>query len=205
MNIRTGNTWGLGLLVLAGLVVGVNGAPTMGQSAKYFEAQGSDGKSYRLSDYAGKYVVLQWYNKDCPFVRKHYESGNMQSLQAKYTAKSVIWFEIISSAPGEQGYLTATQAEQNRASTGSKATATLLDPEGKIGRLYGAKTTPHMFIISPEGILIYQGAIDNRNSTDGEDIPGAKNYVAAALDEALTGKPITVSSTHPYGCSVKYK
>jgi peroxiredoxin len=177
----------------------------VGKSVPDFVGQGSDGKIYRLSDYKGKFVVLQWYNRDCPFIRKHYDSGNMQKLQATYGQKGVVWFEIISSAPGTQGYLTAEAAQANRGTSGTKSFATLLDPDGKIGRLYGAKTTPHMFVIDPKGTLIYQGAIDDHNSTDVEDIPNSKNYVSAALDEALAGKPVTVASTRPYGCSVKYR
>jgi peroxiredoxin len=205
MNYQMAKAFILGIVASVGFAVGAQGEPAMGQSAKYFEARGSDGKEYRFSDYAGKFVVLQWYNKDCPFIHKHYDSGNMQKLQDAYAKKGVIWFEVASSAPRQQGYTTPAEAQENRAKVGSKAFATLLDPEGKIGRLYGAKTTPHMFIIDPQGILIYHGAIDDRNSADPADIAGAKNYVAAALDEALAGKPVTVSSTHPYGCSVKYK
>ena len=195
----------LGAMLSAGTVMISQGAPEVGRAAPYFMAKGSDGKDYRLSDYSGKFVVLEWYNKDCPFIRKHYASGNMQKLQNTYAKKGVIWFEIVSSAPGGQGYVTAAEAQANRAKVGSKALATLLDPEGKIGRLYAAKTTPHMFIINSQGILIYEGAIDDHNSTEAEDIPESKNYVAAALDEALAGKPVTISSTRPYGCSVKYK
>jgi alkyl hydroperoxide reductase subunit AhpC len=180
-------------------------AISVGKSAPDFVGKGSDGKEYRLADYKGKFVVLQWYNRDCPFIHKHYDSGNMQKLQDTYGKKGVVWFEIISSALGTEGYLTAAEAQANRGESGTKSLATLLDPEGVVGRLYGAKTTPHMFIIDPNGDLIYQGAIDDHNSTDAEDIPQSKNYVALALDQAMAGKPVTTPSTRPYGCSVKYR
>ena len=180
-------------------------APSVGQPAPDFSTTGSNGKTYRLSDYKGKFVVLEWYNKDCPFIHKHYDGGNMQGLQDTYGKKGVVWFEVASNAPGKEGYMTAAEAQANRQKVGTKADATLLDPDQAVAKLYEAKTTPHMFIIDPKGVLIYQGAIDDHNSTDAEDIPKSKNYVAAALDEALAGKPVAVSSTHPYGCSVKYK
>ena len=180
-------------------------APTIGTPAPLFSGQASDGKTYNLADYKGKFVVLQWYNKDCPFIHKHYDSGNMQKLQDTYGKKGVVWFEVISSAAGHEGYMTASQAQENRIKSATKSDATLLDPDGKIGLAYGAKTTPHMFVIDPKGILIYQGAIDDHNSADADDIPKSKNYVAAALDEAMAGKPVSTPSTHPYGCGVKYK
>ena len=189
-------------MMTAGLVFA---AISVGKSAPDFVGKGSDGKEYRLADYKGKFVVLQWYNRDCPFIHKHYDSGNMQKLQDAYGKKGVVWFEIISSAPGTEGYLTAAEAQANRGESGTKSLATLLDPEGVVGRLYGAKTTPHMFIIDPNGDLIYQGAIDDHNSTDADDIPQSKNYVALALDQAMAGKPIATPSTRPYGCSVKYR
>src|ERR1017187_8137170 len=193
----------LGLLVLSvGLALAAVG---VGKAAPDFTGKGSDGNAYKLADYKGKFVVLQWYNRDCPFIHKHYDSGNMQKLQEGYGKKGVVWFEIISSAPGTEGYLTAEEAQANRDKSGTKSLATLVDPAGKIGRLYGAKTTPHVFIINPHGDLIYQGAIDDHNSADAEDIPNSKNYVSAALDEALAGKPVSTPSTHPYGCGVKYK
>jgi len=178
---------------------------TAGKPAPDFVGQGSDGKSYHLADYKGKFVVLQWYNKDCPFIHKHYDSGNMQKLQDTYGKKGVVWFEVISSASGSEGYLTADEAQANRTKSGTKSMATLLDPDGKIGRLYGAKTTPHMFVIDPQGLVIYQGAIDDHNTADPGDIPNSKNYVAAALDQAMAGQSVTVASTRPYGCGVKYR
>ncbi len=198
-------TLGVVMVLTAVSVVSVRAEIAIGKPAPDFTARGSDGKSYQLADLKGKFVVLQWYNRDCPFIVKHYEPGNMQMLQGKYAKLGVIWFEVVSSAPDKQGYLTAQEAQKNRAQVGSKALATLLDPEGEIGRLFKAKTTPHMFIIDPKGILIYNGAIDDHNSVSSDDIPMSKNYVAAALDEALAGKPVTTPFTKPYGCSVKYK
>jgi peroxiredoxin len=193
----------LGISILtAGLAFA---ALEVGKPAPDFTGTGSDGKPYHLADYKGKFVVLQWYNRDCPFIHKHYDSGNMQMLQDKYGKKGVIWFEVISSATGTEGYLTADQAQANRVKDGTKSLATLLDSDGKIGRLYGAKTTPHMFVIDPQGNVIYQGAIDDHNSADAADIPKSKNYVAAALDQAMAGQPVTIASTRPYGCGVKYR
>src|ERR1035437_1352954 len=196
----------LAVCSLVSFVSGLSvGAPVVGQPAPAFVATGSDGQTYTLAEYKGKFVVLEWYNKDCPFIHKQYDSGNMQRLQDTYGKKGVVWFEVASNAPGKEGYMTVAEAQANRQKVGTKADATLLDPDQAVAKLYEAKTTPHMFIIDPKGVLIYQGAIDDHNSTDAEDIPKSKNYVAAALDEALAGKPVAVSSTHPYGCGVKYK
>src|SRR5882672_10411655 len=171
-------------LCMVGMVAGLAcAAPEIGKPAPDFTGTGSDGKAYHLADYRGKFVVLEWYNKDCPFIHKHYDSANMQMLQSTYGKKGVIWFEIQSSASGHEGYMTPAEAQENRAKCMSRAVATLLDPDGNIARLYSAKTTPHMFVIDPKGILIYQGAIDDHNSADAADIPQSKNYVAAALDE----------------------
>lgn len=177
----------------------------IGKPAPDFTAIGSDGKSYRLADYKGKLVVLEWYNKDCPFIQKHYEPGNMQKIQDQYGKKGVIWFEMASSAQGREGYYSAEEMQKIREKSGSKALATLMDADGKIGGLYKAKTTPHMFIIDPQGVLIYNGAFDDHPTPYAEDIPKSKNYVSAALDEALAGKPVSQPLTRPYGCSVKYK
>ena len=175
-----------------------------GEMAPDFRMQDTNGRSYSLSNDKGKFVVLEWFNHDCPFVRKHYNSGNMQRLQKKYTEKGVVWFSINSSASGKQGHY--SPAEANRLTQEKKAnpTAVFLDPEGTVGRLYGAKTTPHIFIIDPEGLLIYQGAIDDTPSTDVADIPKAVNYVELALEAAMSGKSVETSSTKSYGCSVKY-
>jgi len=200
-----GRYFTLGLLCI-GFTTWVGAAPLQpGTPAPAFTGQGSDGKTYSLTDYKGKFVVLQWYNKDCPFIHKHYDSANMQMLQSAYGKKGVIWFEVASSAPGREGYMTAAEAQANRAKVMSRAAATLLDRNGKIAKLYEAKTTPHVFVIDPKGILIYNGAIDDHASADMSDIPNSKNYVAAALDEAMAGKPVTTPLTRPYGCSVKYQ
>lgn len=176
----------------------------IGKPAPSFTGKGSDGKDYNLSDYRGKYVVLEWLNHGCPYVAKHYDSGNMQGLQKKYTEKETIWLSVISSAPGKQGYSTPEEANADVKKHNASPTAVILDPEGKIGRAYDAKTTPHMFVINPKGDLIYAGAIDSKRSTDQKDIPKSVNYVSQALDEAMAGKPVTTASTQAYGCSVKY-
>lgn len=172
--------------------------------APQFTATDSHGKTHSLDEYRGKYVVLEWHNHDCPYTRKHYLSGNMQSLQKEWTAKGVVWFTVISSAPGEQGYVTASQENAYLAKMNADPTAVLLDPSGKLGHLYDAKTTPDMYIINPSGKLIYSGAIDNRPTPDQGDIKGADNYVNDALTEAMDGKPVATPYTRPYGCSVKY-
>jgi peroxiredoxin len=161
-------------------------------------------KEIKLSDYKGKIVVLEWLNHGCPFVRKHYDSGNMQALQKKYVEKNIIWLSVISSAVGKQGYVDEKGALKDKMENKSAATDILLDPTGKVGKLYGAKTTPHMYIISKDGILAYQGAIDDKADSDPLSVPSAKNYVAQALDELIGGKPVTRHTTKSYGCSVKY-
>jgi peroxiredoxin len=176
----------------------------VGKPAANFSLPDTNGKTHSLADLKGKYVVLEWYQPDCPFVRKHYRSGNMQSLQNEYTEKGVVWLSINSSAPGEQGNYPADKLNEFAAKDGAARTALLLDPSGDVGRSYGAKTTPDMYIIDPKGILIYKGAIDNKRSTDLDDVKIATNYVKSALDAALAGKPVSPTSTQPYGCSVKY-
>ena len=147
---------------------------------------------------------MEWTNPDCPFVKKHYDSKNMQALQEKYTAQGAVWLSICSSAPGKQGHYSAAEWKDILARQGSRATALLLDPEGKAGLAYAAKTTPHMFVIDAAGILVYDGAIDDKPSTQADDIPGAKALLAEAVDAVLAGQPVPVSKTVPYGCSVKY-
>jgi peroxiredoxin len=187
------------LLVITALAVKV------GEPAPGFASIDSTGKTQSLSDYRGKFVVLEWHNQGCPYTRKHYESGNMQQLQKKWTERGVVWLTVISSAPGTQGFVTPTQENEYVQKMKASPTAVLMDPGGTLGRLYGAKTTPHMFIIDPQGTLIYQGAIDDRPTSDLKDIAGAKNYVDAALSEAMDKKAVTEAATRPYGCSVKYK
>lgn len=179
-------------------------AVKVGEPAPGFTATDSNGKQVTLEQWKGKYVVLEWHNQGCPFVVKHYRSGNLPKLQKEWTAKQVVWLAVISSAPGKQGYVDGSGANQDMKTHDAAPTATLLDPKGELGRLYGAKTTPHMFVINPQGRLIYNGAIDDKPSTDAADIPGAKNYVAQALSEAMAGKPVSQPTTPPYGCSVKY-
>ena len=186
--------------VLAGLCYGQR----VGEPAPNFKATDSNGQMHQLSEYRGKYVVLEWHNNGCPYTRKHYESGNMQRLQKEWTSRGVIWFTVISSAPGQQGYVTAQQENEYLKRMNAVPTAALLDPQGDVGRLYAAKTTPHMFIINPEGLLIYDGAIDSKATTDQSDIATATNYVSQALEEAMAGKAVSTPTSRPYGCSVKY-
>ncbi|HET6349928.1 MAG TPA: thioredoxin family protein [Candidatus Krumholzibacteria bacterium] len=169
-----------------------------------FKLTGIDGKEYALSAFKGKYVVLEWNNLDCPFVKKHYGSGNMQALQKKYTEKGVVWLTICSSAAGKQGYYDPAALQEMTKERKVASTAYLRDPDGTVGREYGAKTTPDMFVINPEGVLIYAGAIDNKPSTDPRDIATADNYVSACLDASMAGKPVATKSTVSYGCGVKY-
>ena len=169
-----------------------------------FKGTDSNGLEHSLSQYRGKYVVLEWANQGCPYDGKHYRSGSMEALQREWTAKGVIWLSVISSAPGQQGYVTAAEERAYLTRMHAAPTAAILDPTGAIGRLYQAKTTPHMFVIDPTGKLIYQGAIDDKPTTDETDLKGARNYVTEALTDAIEGKPILVTATRPYGCSVKY-
>lgn len=182
----------------------VDAAPTVGSPAPEFTGVDSNGASHRLSDYRGKTVVLEWTNHDCPYVRKHYSTGNMQSLQKQATQRGIIWLSVISSAPGKQGNVSATQANDLTASRGAVPTAVILDGAGDIGRLYGAKTTPHMYIIDAQGTLVYMGGIDDAPTSNPDDVKTAHNYVQAALDELEAGKDISEPVTRPYGCSVKY-
>lgn len=191
------------VLATAFAATAAQAAPKVGEPAPAFTATDSNGKTVNLSDYKGKFVVLEWSNAECPFVKKHY-SGNMQSLQKEETGKGVAWLTIISSAPGKQGNVDGKQANALSKERGASPTAVLLDPTGKIGHEYEAKTTPHMFVIDPKGTLIYAGGIDSIASADAEDIPNAKPYVKTALAEARAGKQVTDAVTKPYGCSIKY-
>lgn len=179
--------------------------PEIGAAAPAFTLPDTYGNDHSLADYEGKWVVLEWLNYGCPFVQKHYGSGNMQALQAKYRAKDVIWLSVVSSAPGNQGYYEPAEMNAMNTENGNKATAVLLDPEGSVGMTFGARTTPQMYVINPEGVLLYNGAIDDRPSSRLEDIEGAHNYLAQAIEEAMAGEPVTNSTTQPYGCSVKYR
>ena len=179
-------------------------APTIGQPAPAFSVQDSAGKTRTLDEFKGKTVVIEWLNYGCPFVKKHYGSGNMQKLQAEATKDGVVWLSVISSAPGKQGHSTAAQADENTKTHKAAPTAVLLDENGAMGKAYGAKTTPHMFVINPEGNLVYNGAIDDKPSADAADVEGANNYVMAALEQSKKGEAITTPTSTPYGCSVKY-
>ena len=191
-------------VVLLSIIGTALAAPQTGQPAPDFTLADSTGKSHKLSDFKGKFVVLEWLNHGCPFVVKHYGSGNMQKLQKEYTGKDVVWLSIVSSAPGKQGHMSPEDTSKAKEEKGSAATAVLLDEDGKVGRLYNAKVTPELYVINPEGVLVYMGAIDSVKSVDAADIAGAKNYVMQALDEALAGKEVSEPVTTAYGCSVKY-
>src|SRR5713101_1717150 len=180
-------------------------SPRPGAPAPTFSAPDIAGRTVNLADYTGKIVILEWTNDGCPFVGKHYDSGNMQALQRKSTAAGVIWLTIASSAPGEQGYVTPVEAKADMARWQAAPTDFLLDPEGTIGHLYDAKSTPHMVVIDKSGRVAYMGAIDDTPSTRLADVKTAKNYVAAALDEIAAGKPVTTAATRAYGCSIKYR
>ena len=176
----------------------------VGSPAPGFTATDSRGESHSLNQYRGKYVVLEWHNQGCPYTKKHYVSGNMQSLQKEWTEKGVVWFTVISSAQGQQGYVTDVEENAYLEKMHADPTAVLMDADGKLGRLYGARTTPEMYVIDPSGKLIYEGAIDDRATPDVSDIKGADNYLTDALTEAMAGKSVLKSYTRPYGCSVKY-
>ncbi len=175
------------------------------EPAPDFTLKDSNGKEHSLSDFQGKYVVLEWINFGCPFVKKHYNSNNMQSLQKKYTDQDVVWLSICSSAEGKQGYFESDELNGKLKEKGAAMTAYLIDESGEVGHMYNAKTTPHMYIVNPEGILVYAGGIDDKPSTDTDDIEGAVNYVSTALDALLAGETVEHKVTKPYGCSVKYK
>ncbi len=177
----------------------------LGAPAPDFSLTDANGKVHKLSDYRGKIVVLEWINYGCPFVKKHYKTGNMQALQQKYTQQGVIWLAICSSAPGKQGHYKPAEIVELKKEKKAHYTAYLIDESGKVGRLYGAKTTPHMFVIDAKGNLVYAGAIDDQPSTKTKTVKIAKNYVAQVLDKLLAGESFKPFMTTPYGCSVKYK
>jgi peroxiredoxin len=196
-----------GALLVAGFAAGGTALAQIlpGQPAPTFKLEDVNGRTVSLADLRGRYVVLEWNNPNCPFVRKHYASGNMQSLQARYGADKVAWLLVNSTAPGTEDYMDGKKLATWLAEQKSQPTALLLDPSGEVGRAYAAKVTPQMVVIDPRGTVIYNGAIDDKRSANAADVAGARNYVAAALDEARAGKPVSVASTTPYGCTVKYK
>jgi len=204
--IRTSSlTFSLLAMLLAFTVVGGAKTAKVDQPAPDFTLTDSDGNRHSLSDFKGKYVVLEWVNYDCPFVMKHYGSGNMPALQEEYTGKDVVWLSICSSAPGKQGHFETDALKDRMKKEKAVPTAYLIDEDGTVGKMYEARTTPHMYIINPEGTLVYAGGIDNMASTNKDDIPKATNYVREGLNAALEGKTIATKTSKPYGCSVKYK
>lgn len=196
---------GLLSLVFVGLAAPVAAAQApVGEAAPAFTLPDTDGDSHSLSDYEGKYVVLEWLNFGCPFVGKHYGSGNMQKLQKTFTEKGVVWLSIVSSAEGKQGYYPPEAMRTQKQQHNGHMSAILMDPEGEVGRTYGAKVTPHMYVINPDGRLIYKGGIDDKPTTDEADVEGAKNFVRNALTQAMNGKAVNPKTAPPYGCTVKY-
>jgi len=179
-------------------------AASLGEPAPAFQATDENGRSRALSDFAGKLVVLEWTSSDCPYCGKHYGSGNMQALQKQAVKDGVVWLTVSSSAPGREGYFTPAIARAWRRKVGSHATAILLDGDGKIGRAYGARATPHMFVIDRTGRVAYMGGIDDRPYVDPESLKGAKNYVTLALADLKAGRPVAEPVSAPYGCSVRY-
>jgi len=177
----------------------------IGESAPVFEVQDAEGNTHSLSDYEGQFVILEWLNHDCPFVRKHYDGGNMQRLQEKYAEKDVVWLSVISSVPGTQGYLEPEEAQAITEEKNASPTAVLLDTDSVMGRAYDARVTPQMYIIDPDGVLIYNGAIDDKPTARLRDLDDAHNYVEAAMTSAMNGEEIAIATNTPYGCTVKYE
>lgn len=195
-----------GALVLGGaLAVGFKALSVEpGEVAPSFALTDSNGKAHNLSDYKGKYVVMEWLNYGCPYVQTHYESGNMPGLQKEWTKKGVVWLSVVSSAPGKQGHYPGPAMNDVTKKNGGNQTAVLLDPSGAVGKSYGAKTTPHMFVINPEGKIVYAGGIDSKPSSKPQEDKTVTNYVSQALNEAMAGKEVSVKTARPYGCGVKY-
>jgi peroxiredoxin len=199
----------LASVLAAGLMATVtpaaaSAAAIVGQPAPAFTLTDSNGQTRSLSDFKGKIVVLEWWNYQCPFVGKHYGGGNMQKLQKTWTGRDVVWLTVSSSSPGKQGYVDGPKANALMKEKGGAPTAILLDHDGTVGRAYGARTTPHMFVIDKKGTLVYEGGIDDKPSTDVADLATATNYVEAALEEVSAGRPVSTPTSEPYGCSVKY-
>ena len=195
-------------LLAAGLALAASAAfATIGAGslAPDFSLTDVQGKPHKLSDFQGRYVVLEWFNSECPFVQKHYESGNMQSLQKRYGDKGVVWLTINSTATDSSNYRSPVQSQEIVRGWKMAPAALMLDPDGTVGRSYGARTTPHMWVIDPTGKVIYTGGIDDKPTFRPADVKDAKNYVATALDESMAGKAVTTPAATPYGCSVKYK
>ena len=199
---------GLGITAILAVDVatqpGAFAQANVGAQAPAFMAADTNGRTVSLADLKGKTVVLEWTNHQCPYVGKHYRGNNMQALQKKWTAQNVVWLSVISSAPGTEGYVSAEQANKLTVERGAAPTAVLLDPKGTVGHAYGARTTPHMYIIAGDGKLLYAGGIDDKQSAALDDLKSAKNFVDAALTEVAAGKPVSITTARPYGCSVKY-
>lgn len=195
-------------LTLAALLLGAAGAlhaaPEVGKPAPAFTGSDTAGKTWSLGDLAGQPVILEWTNHDCPYVRKHYDAGNMQALQREAAEEGYVWLSVISSAPGKQGHVSPAEADRLTAERGAAPAAVLLDEDGTIGRAYGARTTPHMYLIDGGGTLVYMGGIDDRPTSNPADIPGATNHVRAAMADLAAGRAVAQAVTRPYGCSVKY-
>ncbi len=179
-------------------------AVTIGQPAPAFEVKDASGKLVKLSDFKGKHVVLEWTNPNCPFVVKHYGTQNMQGLQKDATAKDVVWLSVSSTAPGHGDYLASKDLVAKYQSWGASSSALLMDDDGRVGKTYAARTTPHMFIVDPKGVLVYAGGIDDKRSANPADVATAKNFVKTSLAELLAGKPVSTPTSAPYGCSIKY-
>ena len=193
------------IAIIAFLTLGVFNLKAEDAVAEDFSLKDSKGITHKLSDYKGKWVVLEWINFGCPFVKKHYESNNMQNLQKKYQSKGVMWFSVCSSAEGKQGHYTdMNELHKQLSNYRANQNAYLIDESGVVGKQFGARTTPQIVIINPEGNIIYNGAIDDISSADKEDVAKAKNYIDEVFDAVLSGKPSPYSTTKPYGCSVKY-
>lgn len=205
VSLALGAAAAIGLTVFAMLASPAKAnAPTIGQPAPAFQLTDSNGATHSLNDFRGKTVVLEWSNHDCPYVIKHYGSGNMQGLQREAAADGVVWLTIVSSAPGKQGHVDGAKANALTQSRNAAPTAVLLDPNGAVGRAYDARTTPHMYIINTQGVLVYQGGIDNKPTANPADLASATNYVRAALADVEAGRPVATPVSQPYGCSVKY-
>lgn len=179
-------------------------AAKVGEPAPGFTSTATSGSAVSLASYKGQVVVLEWTNHECPYVRKHYETGNMQALQREATGQGIVWLTLISSSPGTQGYVTPAQADELTSTRKAAPTAVLLDDKGVVGRMYGATNTPHMYVVDKAGLLVYAGAIDDRPTSRRADVPGANNYVRAALDAVVAGQPVKTPITRAYGCTVKY-
>lgn len=194
----------IALLAASAIAAPAAAAPVLGQAAPAFTAVDANGKTRSLAEFKGKTVVLEWTNAGCPYVRKHYDSGNMQGLQTSAAKDGTVWLTVISSAPGTQGYVAGADAKAWKGKEKAAYADLILDPNGTVGRAYDAKTTPHMYVIDKAGKLVYMGGIDDKPSSDPASLKGAKNYVTAALADVKAGRAVAQAATRPYGCGVKY-